>query len=35
MPLEIWIAIIAGLAVVIFSSISAGKKGNDDDEAKG
>ncbi len=35
MPMEIWIAIFAGLAVVIFSSFAAGKKGNDDDETKG
>jgi hypothetical protein len=35
MPLEIWIAILGGLGVIIFSSLATGKKGKDDHEAKG
>ncbi|MEY5146267.1 MAG: hypothetical protein RL224_581 [Actinomycetota bacterium] len=34
MPLEIWIAILGGLGVIIFSSLSAGKKGKNDDETE-
>jgi hypothetical protein len=35
MPLEIWIAILGGLGVIIFSSLATRKKGKDDDETKG
>lgn len=36
MPLEIWIAILGGLGVIIFSSLSATwKKKEVDDEDKG
>jgi hypothetical protein len=35
MPLEIWIAILGGLGVIIFSSLATGKKGKHDDETKG
>jgi hypothetical protein len=35
MPLEIWIAILGGLGVIIFSSLVTGKKGKHDDETKG
>jgi hypothetical protein len=35
MPLEIWIAILGGLGVILFSSLATGKKRKDDDETKG
>jgi hypothetical protein len=36
MPLEIWIAILGGLGVILFSSLSANsKKKENDDEDKG
>lgn len=34
MPLEIWIAIIAGVFVVIFSSMAGGKRDKDDNQDK-
>ena len=35
MPLEIWIAILGGLGVIIFSSLPKVEKGKHDYEAKG
>ncbi len=35
MPIEIWVAILGGLGVIIFSSLSLEKKRKDDNETKG